>query len=238
MDFVILAKYVGASIAVGIGGLGSGFGEGLTAGKAAQAISRQPKISGEILRTMLITQAVTETSGIFGLMVAILLLFVAPTEGEPSKVTAFIAAGICMGVGGIGAGIGCGMAGSAACESVARHPRISSSILLNTLVGQAVTQTGCIFALVISLLLIFIAPDSSNIGTVGAVLGAGLCMGIGALGPGLGEGFAAGKACDAMSRASELAPVITRTMLIGQAVTESVVIYAFVVALLLILVAK
>jgi len=69
-------------------------------------------------------------------------------------------------------------------------------------------------------------------------LGAGLCMGIGALGPGLGEGFAAGKACESVSRTPELSGLITRTMLIGQAVTESVGIYALVISLLLLFVVK
>ena len=67
-------------------------------------------------------------------------------------------------------------------------------------------------------------------------LGAGLCMGMGALGPGLGEGFAAGKACEGIARAPEQAPLLTRTMLVGQAVSESTGIYSLVVALLLIFV--
>lgn len=69
-------------------------------------------------------------------------------------------------------------------------------------------------------------------------MGAALCMAIGTIGPGLGEGYTAAKACEALSRAPELAPVITRTMLIGQAVTEALGIYALVIALLLIFVAK
>lgn len=67
-----------------------------------------------------------------------------------------------------------------------------------------------------------------------ALLGAGFAMGIGTLGPGLGEGYAAGKACEGVSRRPDQAALITRTMLIGQAVTESTAIYALVVALLLI----
>jgi len=66
-----------------------------------------------------------------------------------------------------------------------------------------------------------------------AFLGAGICMGIGALGPGLGEGYVAGKACEAIGRVPEQANLITRTMLIGQAVTESTGIYSLVIALLL-----
>jgi F-type H+-transporting ATPase subunit c len=67
-----------------------------------------------------------------------------------------------------------------------------------------------------------------------ALIGAGLAMGIGTIGPGLSEGYAAGKACEGVSRRPDQAALITRTMLIGQAVTESNAIYALVVALLLI----
>ncbi len=77
-----------------------------------------------------------------------------------------------------------------------------------------------------------------NIVEFARYLSAGICMGVGAIGPGLGEGFAAGKACEAVTRNPELAPLITRTMLIGQAVTESVGIYALVIALLLLFVVK
>ena len=67
-----------------------------------------------------------------------------------------------------------------------------------------------------------------------ACLGAGIAMGIGALGPGIGEGYAAGKACEGIARAPENASLVTRTMLIGQAVAESTGIYSLVIALLLI----
>ena len=67
----------------------------------------------------------------------------------------------------------------------------------------------------------------------GALLGAGICMGFGAIGPGVGEGFTAGKACEAISRRPEEYSTIFRTMLIGQAVAESTGIYSLVIALLL-----
>ena len=70
----------------------------------------------------------------------------------------------------------------------------------------------------------------------GAMIGAGICMGFGAIGPGVGEGFAAGKACEAIGRSPENAGLLTRTMLIGQAVSESTGIYSLVVALLILFV--
>ncbi len=67
-----------------------------------------------------------------------------------------------------------------------------------------------------------------------ALLGAGICMGFGAIGPGVGEGFAAGKACEGISRRPEEYSNLFRTMLIGQAVSESTGIYSLVIALVLI----
>lgn len=69
-----------------------------------------------------------------------------------------------------------------------------------------------------------------------AFLGAGIAMGLGAIGPGVGEGFAAGKACESIGRRPDEAGLITRTMLVGQAVSESTGIYSLVIALLLIFV--
>ncbi len=67
-----------------------------------------------------------------------------------------------------------------------------------------------------------------------SLLGAGICMGFGAIGPGVGEGFAAGKACEGISRRPEEYSRLFRTMLVGQAISESTGIYSLVIALLLI----
>jgi len=69
-----------------------------------------------------------------------------------------------------------------------------------------------------------------------SLLGAGLAMGFGAIGPGIGEGYAAGRACEAIGRNPKEAGMLTRTMILGQAISESTGIYALVVALLLIFV--
>ena len=65
---------------------------------------------------------------------------------------------------------------------------------------------------------------------------AGLAMGLGAIGPGVGEGMAAAKACEAIGKNAKEAGLLTRTMLIGQAVSESTGIYSLVVALLMLFV--
>jgi len=80
------------------------------------------------------------------------------------------------------------------------------------------------------------AIEGADLVRAAALLGAGIAMGLGAIGPGVGEGFAAGKACEAIGRNPQEAGLLTRTMLVGQAVSESTGIYSLVVALLLIFV--
>ena len=64
-------------------------------------------------------------------------------------------------------------------------------------------------------------------------IGAGLCMGIGAIGPALGEGNAVGKALEGMARQPEMANTLRTNMILGCAITESTGIYSRVVALVL-----
>jgi F-type H+-transporting ATPase subunit c len=78
--------------------------------------------------------------------------------------------------------------------------------------------------------------SGADIVKAAALLGAGLAMGFGAIGPGVGEGITAAKACEPIGRNPREAGLLTRTMLVGQAVAESTGIYSLVVALLLIFV--
>ena len=63
-------------------------------------------------------------------------------------------------------------------------------------------------------------------------LGAALCMGIGAIGPAIGEGNAVGKALEGMARQPEMASTLRTNMILGCAVTETTGIYSLIVALL------
>ena len=64
-------------------------------------------------------------------------------------------------------------------------------------------------------------------------IGAGLCMGIGAIGPALGEGNAVSHALEGMARQPEMAGTLRTNMILGCAITESTGIYSLVISLLL-----
>ena len=74
---VLAASAIGAGLAM-IAGLGPGIGEGNAVAKALEAIGRQPECKGSVTATMLMGCAVAETTGLYALVIAILLIFVAP----------------------------------------------------------------------------------------------------------------------------------------------------------------
>ena len=74
---VIAAGQIAAGIAV-LTGLATAIGQGNVAAKAIESIARQPEARGNITSTMFIGMAMAETGGIYGLLIAIILLFANP----------------------------------------------------------------------------------------------------------------------------------------------------------------
>ena len=75
--FVLGMSAIAAAICMLAGSLGA-LGQGMAAAKACEAVGRQPEAQAEITRTMVLGQAITETNAIYGLVIAIILLFVQP----------------------------------------------------------------------------------------------------------------------------------------------------------------
>ena len=76
-DFILGCSAIGAGLAM-IAGIGPGIGQGIAAGYAASAVGHNPGAKSDITSTMLLGQAVAETTGLYGFAVAIILMFVKP----------------------------------------------------------------------------------------------------------------------------------------------------------------
>ncbi len=76
-EFIKGCSAIGAGLAL-IAGIGPGVGQGIAAGHAASAVGRNPGAKGDVTSTMLLGQAVAETTGLYGLLVGMILLFVQP----------------------------------------------------------------------------------------------------------------------------------------------------------------
>lgn len=78
---VLAFSALGAGVAM-IAGIGPGIGQGVAAGHGAAAVGRNPGAKGDIMSTMLLGQAVAETTGLYGLVIALILLYANPLLGK------------------------------------------------------------------------------------------------------------------------------------------------------------
>ena len=75
---ICAASVVGAGLAIGLGAIGPGIGQGTAAGQAVEGIARQPEAEGKIRGTLLLSLAFMEALTIYGLVVALALMFANP----------------------------------------------------------------------------------------------------------------------------------------------------------------
>ena len=78
---VLACSAIGVGLAM-IEGVGHGIGQGIAAGHGAAAVGRNPGAKGDIMSTMLLGQAVAETTGLYSLVFSLILLFANPLLGR------------------------------------------------------------------------------------------------------------------------------------------------------------
>jgi F-type H+-transporting ATPase subunit c len=77
-EWIAIASIVTAGLTVAIGGVGPALGEGRALSQALDAISRQPDSTPAITRTLFVGLAMVESTAIYALVVALVLLFANP----------------------------------------------------------------------------------------------------------------------------------------------------------------
>ncbi len=115
-----------------------------------------------MVRRMLVGGGVGERPGIFALLVAFMWVFGQSAGEGLVRLAIPLGAGIAMGLGGLGPGVGAGSAGARACEGIGRQPRLSGVLTRTMLIGQAISQSTAVYSLVIALLLIFVAGEKTG----------------------------------------------------------------------------
>ncbi len=78
---ILACSAIGVGLAM-IAGVGPGIGQGIAAGHGAAAVGRNPGAKGDIMSTMLLGQAVAETTGLYSLVISLILLFANPLLGK------------------------------------------------------------------------------------------------------------------------------------------------------------
>jgi V/A-type H+-transporting ATPase subunit K len=222
---------VGAGIAVGVAGLASGIGAGIAGAAGAGAIAEDP----DKFSTALIFQALPQTQGIYGFLIAILILMgtgivgTAVAEISVGVSLACVGAGIAVGFAGLSA-IGQGIAAGAAIGAVTENDKMMGK----GMVFSVLPETQAIYGMLIAVLILLGAGIIGTATTqlplpIGlAALGAGIAVGVAGL-SGLGQGIAAGAAIGAVTEKEEM----FGKGMVFSVLPETQALYGFIVAILI-----
>jgi len=227
---------LGIAFAISFSGLAIGIASSLSAREACMAIARQPFFAQRILRFMLLTLSINQTPIVFAFLVAIFI------NAQASQCTAIInglrllATGLSVGIGSIGPAIGLALFSGTAIQGLGINRKSYNKLLSFTLISNAIIETPIIFALLTSLILLFVADGTSTDMVKGiAWVSAALCMGMGTIGVGISSGRTAAAACHQIAKNPEYHSILSRTSMFAQGLIDTFAIYALLIAIILIL---
>ena len=141
---------IGAGVAVGFAGLGSGLGQGIAAAGAVGAVAED----SDMFARGIIFSALSETQAIYGFLIAILLLVFSGLIGGGAGLTvaegvAAIGAGAAIGFAGLGSGMGQGITSAAAAGAVVED----EEMFARGIIFSALSETQAIYGFLIAILL-------------------------------------------------------------------------------------
>ncbi len=212
-----------------------GVGGGISSLAALDAINIQPRAQREITRACLVGLALIETAAILALIMAF-LLFLQPTITLES-VVAEIGIALSIGITSFITGIVSSFPVKKAVFSTARQPFFAQKILNLMLITQSLIQTSVILGCLVAIFIYLQIASVQSITHSFSLVAAGLAMGIGSIGPTLGLARFAQVACDCVSINRKSYGKILPFVFMSEAVIETPLIFAFLVALIIIITA-
>lgn len=213
-----LFSSIWAGAAIGLTGLGAGWGEGLLIAGALSAMSRNPEIKGKIMTYMVLFVALVEVTAIYGLLVSFRII-----NGEVENV-AHLGAGLAIGLAGVGVAIWRGFLSQESLVVMGKNPRNINNVLTVSILGTALVESAAIYALIISFKIL------NTVGlSMAASLSAWFAIGLAGLGVGLWEGLLIKGAIAAMNKAPEMRGKLMAYMVLFVALIEVVAIYGFII---------
>ncbi len=222
-------------LTVSLTSLGVGIGEGRASSATIDAINIQPKAIDEISRVSLLGMALIETAGVLGIVMGIMLFFQAPVQALKNTYFGLAEVGVlcAIGIAGCVVGLVSSYPVQQACYSIARQPFFAPRIINLMLLTQSLIQTPLVFSFIISLLITIRIDANISFMTSLNYLAAGLCIGLGSIGPTLGLARFASEACKGLGINRESYGKLLPFSFISMAIIETPMIFTFIISLLL-----
>ncbi len=216
--------------------VGVSIGQGIISFSAMEALTIQPNAQSEISRIYMIALVLVETSAILGFIMGLRLIYFGASTGlEYAPFIHYSELGIllALGVSGCVVGIASSLPARQACLAVARQPFFSSKIQLLMLITQSLMQTPVIFGLIVAIIIMGQLSSVTDLNNTLRIIGSGLCIGIGSIGPVIGFSLLAQQACKGSGINRSAYTKIFSFTAISFALIESTIIFCLVVTLFL-----
>lgn len=226
----------GMALATALPGLVIGIAAALPAKEALISIARQPFLGKKIMNFMLLTQSLIQTPMIFGFIIALIIRTHINTITTVAQGFILVASGISIGIGCIGPAIGVGHFAKTACRNVGVNRAAYNKLFTFTFISQALIETPVIFAAIIS----FFLTNKATAPLSNPLLGAAhiffaVTIGLGTLGAGISSGKSAAAACNQIALNPQSYNMLARSSMMAQGLIDTCAVYAFIIALWLIL---
>ncbi len=219
---------VGAGLAAGAAGVGSGIGQGIAAAAGAGAIAEDEATFGKAL----VFSVLPETQAIYGLLVAILIVFSAGILGGGKSIslgTALVAlgAGLAVGLAGL-SGIGQGIAAAAGIGAMVKDETIFGKAIVYSVLPETQAIYGLLVAIILMVFGGILGGKSPSIGVGLAAVGAGLAVGLAGT-SGIGQGIAAASSVEGLALNEEL----FGKLIVLSVLPETQAIYGLLIAIII-----
>ena len=148
LQIMEFATLIGASLAVGLAGVGVALGESKLGKKSLEVVGKNPDLSDDMRSLTILGMALVESAAIYGLIVAIMIV-----TGDVSTWQA-IAASLAVGLPGFFVGLGEGNLVAGAMDAILRNPSNIENIRTNTILYLALVESAAIYGLIIAIMIL------------------------------------------------------------------------------------
>lgn len=230
---VLMIHYSMIGLTFALPALSIALGQGLTARIALRALDAQPAARNDIRKNLLLGLALNETAVILSALIVIVSLMSHHTITLPTalgQVGIFFATAIpCALVGFLSS-----LPHQAALTSTARQPFFARKLLNLMFIALSIMQTSSVLGLIMSFLIQGQLATTTTLSQGMQLLATGLAFGLGSIGPLIGLGIFARSACASVGFNREVYPSMVTFTFFSQALIETPILFALVVALIII----
>lgn len=232
IELALFLHYLCIGLLVCLATITVGIGQGLIGVATVQAVNIQAAAGGSLMRLSLLGMALLEFAALTGFACAFLLMFTTPVITMPVSL-AHLGITIALAFSSTVVGYACYVPATEAALAVARQPLFSQSILRFMLIIQSIIQTPIVFGLIIALFIKTQVSSAMSIAEGMRLLAAGLCVGLGSIGPALGVAAFAKSAMRAVGISRHAYGKLLSFTFISQAIIETPILFSLVTSIII-----